>query len=238
MRDTLKSISYFEEYLENENRKIIKYKMMAEKVREERGKEDEGLKRAYIIIQNSYFNKLNGLYSMGAPIEEIKLLYPEIIEIMNKVWNKESGYVRLLWMLSIGIMIDVPQNYINQLQMLVEESQLNDYLVDYLFHYKNDSWNSSSKQFMFSDPYSILYDAINAESKSEGLEKLKYYLEDKWYQGHNDTGWHDSHESKHNTYNGYWSFESGAIAKILKLDDSALKDTPYYPYDMVHYKEK
>ncbi len=32
--------------------------------------------------------------------------------------------------------------------------------------------------------------------------------------------------------------ESGAIAKILKLDDSSLKNTLYYPYDMVHYQEK
>ncbi|WP_424237132.1 PoNe immunity protein domain-containing protein [Bhargavaea ginsengi] len=24
--------------------------------------------------------------------------------------------------------------------------------------------------------------------------------------------------------------------KILGLDDSILKDVPYYPYDMVHYK--
>ncbi len=26
------------------------------------------------------------------------------------------------------------------------------------------------------------------------------------------------------------------IVKILGLDDSSLKDVPYYPYDMVHYK--
>ncbi|MDR4190445.1 hypothetical protein COL87_26390 [Bacillus pseudomycoides] len=39
-------------------------------------------------------------------------------------------------------------------------------------------------------------------------------------------------------FSGYWSFESGAIAKILNLDDSTLRDTPYYPYDMVHYREK
>ncbi|MDD7379168.1 MAG: DUF1911 domain-containing protein [Lachnospiraceae bacterium] len=38
-------------------------------------------------------------------------------------------------------------------------------------------------------------------------------------------------------YYGYWSFEAGAIAKILNLDDSSLKDVPYYPYDLVHYKK-
>ena len=36
---------------------------------------------------------------------------------------------------------------------------------------------------------------------------------------------------------GYWSFESGALVKILGLDDSSLKEVQYYPYDMVHWNE-
>lgn len=27
----------------------------------------------------------------------------------------------------------------------------------------------------------------------------------------------------------------GTIAKILGIDDSGLKNVPYYPYDLVHY---
>ena len=30
------------------------------------------------------------------------------------------------------------------------------------------------------------------------------------------------------------SFESGAMVKVLGLDDSEWKDVPYYPYDLVH----
>ncbi|WP_149023628.1 PoNe immunity protein domain-containing protein [Listeria rocourtiae] len=37
-------------------------------------------------------------------------------------------------------------------------------------------------------------------------------------------------------YSGYWSYESGAIAKVLQLDDEVLKEVKYYPYDLVHYK--
>ena len=43
--------------------------------------------------------------------------------------------------------------------------------------------------------------------------------------------------AKEKLYYGYWSFEAGAIAKILNLDDSNLKNVPYYPYDLVHYKK-
>ena len=45
------------------------------------------------------------------------------------------------------------------------------------------------------------------------------------------------HKSDRDLYYGYWSFDAGAIAKILELDDTALKDVSYYPYDLVHYKK-
>lgn len=68
-------------------------------------------------------------------------------------------------------------------------------------------------------------------------EALKEYLQEKWYEIHRECAWYDSHKSSKNVYYGYWSFEAGAIAKILNLDDSSLKDVPYYPYDLVHYKK-
>jgi hypothetical protein len=46
------------------------------------------------------------------------------------------------------------------------------------------------------------------------------------------------HKSQWNIHSGYWSFESGALVKILGLDDSSLKDTQYYPYDMVHWEDE
>jgi hypothetical protein len=63
------------------------------------------------------------------------------------------------------------------------------------------------------------------------------YLKNKWYHGHRDTAWYNRHKRKNSTYDGYWSFESGAIAKIMGLDDSGWEDLKYYPYDMVHYKD-
>ena len=96
---------------------------------------------------------------------------------------------------------------------------------------------SSAEDFKFEIPYKSLYGVINAPNKEEALLNLKNYLTKEWYQGHNDTGWYNNHKSSEDIYNGYWSFESGAIAKKLELDDHILKDIPYYPYDMVHYLE-
>jgi hypothetical protein len=49
--------------------------------------------------------------------------------------------------------------------------------------------------------------------------------------------WYNSHKSKNDTYCGYWAFETGALVKILGLNDEELKDVPYYPYDLAHHEE-
>ncbi|MGK9182158.1 DUF1911 domain-containing protein [Priestia filamentosa] len=238
MRDKLKNKDYFEKYLNRQNKRIEKYKELAIKVQNERPDDSGSIKRANGYIESICIDKFNCLYSMGRPMEVLRDFYPEIIEAMKKGWSGKYRYVDLLWVLSIGIMLDVSQIYIIELEKLVEKEKLNDYLIDFLFRYRDENWEGNTTEFIFADPYESIYYVTNAESRKESVEKLKDYLEKKWYEGHSDTGWYDSHENKNDIYNGYWSFESGAIAKILKLDDSALKDTPYYPYDMVHYKEK
>ncbi|WP_057461296.1 PoNe immunity protein domain-containing protein [Pseudovibrio sp. POLY-S9] len=42
---------------------------------------------------------------------------------------------------------------------------------------------------------------------------------------------------KSKSFKGYWCFMGAAVAKVLGIDDSPLKDHPDYPYELVHYKE-
>lgn len=60
------------------------------------------------------------------------------------------------------------------------------------------------------------------------------FLEEDWYREHRQFGWYNSHTNKHNTYSGYWSFETAAVVKIMELDDSNFIDNQYYPKDLVH----
>ena len=57
-----------------------------------------------------------------------------------------------------------------------------------------------------------------------------------WFKGHYDYEWKNAH--KEPGYVGYWSFETAALAKILELDDTCLKDKNHYPYDLAHYKNE
>lgn len=100
-----------------------------------------------------------------------------------------------------------------------------------------DSWDNKQtngdKKLLFPKSFSTLQKVVFAENK---VELLKKYLSHDWYN--RDCGCYEAHKSKQNIYYGYWSFEAGAISRILSLDDSSLKDVPYYPYDIVHYKRK
>ena len=86
---------------------------------------------------------------------------------------------------------------------------------------------------LFPNTFTTLQRVVYEENK---IELLKKYLNNDWYN--EDCGCYEAHKSKQNIYYGYWSFEAGAIAKILKINDTQLRDTQYYPYDMVHYKEQ
>lgn len=59
-------------------------------------------------------------------------------------------------------------------------------------------------------------------------------MDKEWLRGHSDYGWTNAH--KEVGYIGFWSFETAAIAKILGLDDTGLKENIHYPYDLRHYK--
>lgn len=242
LRDKIKTNIYFDEFIHYEERRIEKFLLLIEKVIEERGKDDKGLKNGYIALQGYYFNKLRAMYSAGFSVQNIREFLPEVIDIMEKVWNKESGYIRMLWMTSIAVMLNIEDKEFNRLITMIKKEGLNDYLINYFIAFRRGEASDFHEQseFYVKNPYVKLKEVIenNKISQENSIEKLEEYINKYWYEGHSDEAWYDAHENKHDIYSGYWSFESGAIAKTLKLDDSALKDTPYYPYDMVHFQEK
>ena len=197
------------------------------------------------VIQNGYkeilmyeYDNLLATYSAGEDIDKILSRYKYIISLMGIAWEKENGYVQMVNMLSIGILLDVEDAVFNKLAMIAQRGSLNDFLVDYLLHHKSQiDVTLNSDSFLFPRPYAATREIILLadEDKTSSAKRLKKYLSQEWYRGHSDCGWHDIHKINIFAYSGYWSFESGALVKILGLDDSILKGLKYYPYDMVHW---
>lgn len=199
------------------------------------------------VIQNKYetilmyeYDNMLATYSAGEDIDKILSLYKEIIPLMEIAWKKENGYIQMVNMLSIGILLNVDGKIFDKLAMIAQRDKLNDYLVDYLLlHACQCNMIPHTDSFLFSRPYAATKEIVLSADKDKisGVKRLKKYLSQEWYRGHSAYGWYNIHKINIFAYSGYWSFESGALVKILGLDDSSLKEVQYYPYDMVHWSD-
>ncbi|MDR6546472.1 hypothetical protein J2810_002531 [Chryseobacterium rhizosphaerae] len=203
------------------------------------GSEDtEEISETYKNLSKYSLDNMVAAYSAGEAISKIEEEYIRTLEYFTQNWEQSNSYVQMVWMLSIGIMLNIEQKDFFKLVECVKNDNPNDYLVDFLIGSRVENW-SIHKNFKFSKPYKALTEVIDLakSNKDEALKHLVSYLQKDWYKGHSDTGWYDAHKSKWNIHTGYWSFESGALVKILGLDDSSLKEQQYYPYDLVHWKD-
>ncbi|KFF26513.1 PoNi-like cognate immunity protein [Chryseobacterium vrystaatense] len=234
-RDKLNSRENFQEIIEQQREYI------QEELEDLRGYTPEETDKIYDTYQTLIKYSLDNLiaaYSMGESIDVISKEYLVTIDYFQHGWSQSNGYVQMVWMLAIGTMIDVKQEQFLKLAECVKKDNPNDYLIDLLIRNRIENW-INHESFKFPKPYKSILDVVTfaKDDKPKASEKLLEYLQKEWYRGHSDTGWYDAHKSKWNIHTGYWSFESGALVKILGLDDSILKDQQYYPYDMVHWKD-
>ena len=185
-------------------------------------------------------DNLIAMYSSGENIGKIKEEYSQVVIAMVCGWDLYKRYIDMVWMLSIGIMLEIENEAFLKLVKLVEKDNPNDFLIDFLISYRIPLWQGKSNEFKFKRPYQAIQEIISfaQTGKIKSLDRLKKYITKEWYRGHSDTGWHDAHKSEWNIHTGYWSFESGALVKILGLDDTTLKGLPYYPHDMVHWSDE
>ena len=134
----------------------------------------------------------------------------------------------------MGILLDIDSAEFNKLVGLIRKDNPKDYLIDLLINYKMPEWERVNKKFMWKKPYQAFeeIETLAQSSKDEAIVRLKHYLQKQWLPSNNE-----SYSAGKWFHSGYWSFESGAIVKILELDDIKIKDLKYYPYDMVHWKK-
>ena len=234
VRDELKSNNYYED-------RVIEAADSAKSLTEKKcrviadGSNVEDITRLSSFGVLYYRDLVKSMYSAGRPLEEIQ---KEVISLVENVCDRgDKGSV---WdtfsAISLAVLFDVDKEVSNKLLERMKKSKIKDLLVDHMMNYFDPSWEIGSGTYKYMKPYRGLDAVVNCANRDEAAEILKKYLEKEWYKKHREAAWHDSHKSEHNTYLGYWSFESGAIAKIMGLDNEKLKGVQYYPYDMVGQK--
>ena len=235
MRDKMKDESYFKALIEKEEKDIILFEEIVKKAIIEKGESDMGTRNGYSILINYYQNEINSMYSYGENLGEIENKYKKMLSYYNKMWDRKYGYIELIKVLSLAVLFEVKKDEIAELEERLISENFDDYLTNILIRQIDSEWKYNGTEFEFKGIYDCLKQIL--DNNEEGYcDLLKEYLQKKWYKIHRQCAWYNSHKSDKRKYYGYWSFEAGAVAKIFNLEDGDLKDVPYYPYDLVHYR--
>ena len=235
-RDNLKDLDYFNERIEFSSMAIEKFEEGIDKLIEEKGEDFEGVHSAYCAIAMYALGKIRAQYSRGDSVKDISETIMKYIYYGISSWDNTAGFEELYNILSFSIYVGIEEDLLLRIKEKIVDENVHDAIVDKMINYLDSSWAVENESVKYPKRFSLLNDVIEGKDNEEKYVLLVKYL-DKWYGLSRDSAWHDSHKSNRDTYKGYWCFEAGAIAKILKIDDSGLREQKYYPYDLVHYTD-
>lgn len=216
MRDTRKDSVYFEKYLD------YQYSRIEKKTAKLKDSDDEKKQRILVSLTGYEIDLLKAEFSAGASKDNIKVLLNRAIKIA--IDYKNITHDDLLLLLSLSVMVgdksEATKLVKNNAEM-IEKDRLLKFIANYI-QGKKATWDS---KVQLGNVFSALDNVFSTSDKESAL--CDYLVG--WYENHSGYAWYDSHKSSSDTYCGYWSFEGAAIAIILELNESELKESCYYP---------
>ena len=235
----LKTIELRKKYICEMKGEIVQLKSDIEKGIQRYPRDNQSIIFARFAIMFMYgMDMLLAKYSLGNHPDTMIDDYLDNITYLENCGEEEAGYINLLWMVGLGILLEMDKEVLKRLARVIERQRIEDALMDFLLKSCDIGWNHSTTKYEKKNPYEktaeIIKIALHDKDKEAASKRLEKYMGKEWFKGHYDFGWRNAH--KEPGYYGFWSFDTAALAKILGLDDSALKDNNHYPYDLAHYK--
>ncbi|HFK1748139.1 TPA: PoNi-like cognate immunity protein [Bacillus cereus] len=232
-------IEYHKEFIE-ENREDIKSLEEDTKNGIQRYSKDNKsiIEGTYLANFRYEMEDIRAKYSLGEDVSVIEGYFHNAIYDLENTGSREIGYLSLIWMISLGILLETDKKNIERLKKIVDTKNMNEAVIDFLLCASDIGYTNMTNRYYKENPYAKTREIIELAQidKKEASKRLQTYMEKEWFKGHYDYEWKNAH--KEPGYVGYWSFETAALAKILELDDISLKDNNHYPYDLAHYKNE
>ena len=241
IRDKIKNKNHFEKLLSEEKEVIKQRNEIISK-----GNQNDSNSYIYYAIANNYMNLIKITYSLGDKIKDLRETY--IVSLQFFLLGFESDepmYFDILNRVALGFLLNISnenfQQLVDYVQRMDEQAKPADWTPDQLLWFilnsrlKKDEEQTHADKLAFPKLYKGLFKLTQVSDAQEAKKALEDYIE-KWYNLNKNAPWYNSHLKK-NCYRGYWAWEVAAVAKIMHIDDSDLKDNPYYPYDMVHWED-
>lgn len=186
----------------------------------------DGIRIGKIHLSNLYLNCVKLVYSLKKSFDDMLPYYIKCLTYYKDVCAPEDSMYDMLDLLSIGVLLKKSKReFVAHLDEIVTRYNSQDGMILFLMDYLRDE--TPHMRVSSIEYFNLL---MNSEDK---LAVLNNALES-WYSNHKGAYWYNSHESKNNTYCGYWCFEIAALAQICRVDDSILRKSQYYPYNIKH----
>lgn len=223
MRDKIKDSKYYLDNISYEQSRINKFLEALNSLDESNVK---GIENGNLFLSGFYKNLFKLKYSAGFEVNEIFNEYLCWINHYRKVCNQNDSLYDLADLFAIGVFFDKRKHeFVNILLEIFNKCCVTDGMIKcFLSYLIGEEYLYSKSKF---DYFDKLY-----QSKDKEYDLNECIIS--WYELHNDAYWFNSHKSQNNVYCGYWSFDIGAVAKILNIHDADLLNAEHYPYDLVH----
>ena len=242
MRDSLKDDQYWEKFISTCDE-------MIEAVREEYNEGNlspEACMEATATMRSESFEKMSAIYSAGFSFDRVRPMFSFAVSGLaeffhcSRQWpdfareqfffpyNERTRY------LALAILFNADRETVDKIVEAVDFWPGKDAIWEKMIAYLGVTDREPVETIQWPEAYESLWHCFICP-QGDRPAQLKYFVEN-WYKEmkKGDEAWVDSHNNKHDVYFGYWCFEAAGVAKMLDIDDSALKDHPHYPYDLVH----
>jgi len=229
MRDLVKNQKYWDQFVEKKAQDLSQIDGMVAA----NGLNEENMEQTVKFIEYERLCLAIAMYSAGMDIDLCKETFVKSLNNLSERKWKLEIYVDIVWYVSLSVLFNLGENAYNKLLDIMPESLLEDKIIAPMMGYLRNV-DLKGKTFAMADPYAHLDELFDNNNSSLQADIIRTYLSKYWYKGHDEEAWYNLHKSK-NLYFGYWSFESAALAKVLKIDDSYICNEKYYPYDLAHY---
>ncbi len=190
-------IEYNKEFIQ-ENKEDIKSLEEGEKKGIQRYSKDNNS-----IIEGTYLSSFNyelediiAKYSLGEAIHTIEGDFDNALIDLRHIGENEVGYLNLIWMISLGILLETEKKNLVSLAKLVEKENMNDAVIDFLLCASDIGYTKMTNVYFKENPYAKTREIIELAQadKKEASKRLQTYMEKEWFKGHYDYEWKNAHK--------------------------------------------
>lgn len=218
IRDTRKDKKYFDAYIAYQTDRISKKTEKISTVQDDFEKKD----RINLSLIKYKVDMLIAQFSVGADAKRLEKYLKDAVNTACDM--QELDYESALVLMSISVMLS-NKELIKKISESHKAFISEDKLLNMISVFAESGKVVWEGKFIVPKVFDGLENIWDSPDKEEILVNYLFG----WYDNRKDVSWYEADKRSNDTYVGYWSFESAALAKIFSISENKLKQNIFYP---------